>query len=289
MTAAEALLPADKPLLVSSAAESCEALRARFQTWGYLYFPGQADGDRCDSLLEEIVARLDPEVVLGADGPQLAGRPITETDEVWDRCYPEIQALEAFHRFFHEEDLLELMRVIGGDMPFVYPMKMARVATPRRLGHETPPHQDAHSHNAPERMAGIWVALHDAGKGMGRLKILPKSHLGGVRPVFEAQGVGGVQCEVYPQELTWHVSDVRRGDVILFHCCTVHRAEPNTSSDRVRISVDTRFTEFGTPVFSTNLEPHHGWRIDRLDWDYVYRDWLRDDLKYYWRDYPALF
>ena len=83
--------------------------------------------------------------------------------------------------------------------------------------------------------------------------------------------------------------ELKTGDVILFHCCTVHKAEPNTSEDRVRISVDTRFTDFGTPIFSTNLEPHHGWRIDKLDWDYVYRDWSREDLQYYWRDYPELF
>jgi hypothetical protein len=69
----------------------------------------------------------------------------------------------------------------------------------------------------------------------------------------------------------------------------VHRAQPNTDSKRVRLSVDTRFCDYGAPVFSTNLEPHHAWRIPRLDWDYVYRGWSDATIKYYWRDYPALF
>ena len=292
MTAVVTVSPAgDQPLITSTLEEGVGVLRARFEEWGYLYLPGFVSAGRCDGLLADIVAALDPEVKLNevTGLPLLVGEPITETDPVWDRCYPDIQALESFHRFFHEPDILDLMRVVGSDDPFVYPMKMARVATPRRLGYETPPHQDAHSHQAPKNMAGIWVALHNAEEGMGRLKMLPKSHLRGVRPVFQAQGVGGVQCEIYPEENSWHVSDVGQGDVILFHCCTVHKAEPNTSKDRVRISVDTRFTDFGTPIFSTNLEPHHGWRIEKLDWDYVYRAWSREDLQYYWRDYPELF
>ena len=39
----------------------------------------------------------------------------------------------------------------------------------------------------------------------------------------------------------------------------------------------------------TNIEPHHGWRIDALDWEAIYRGWSRTDLQYYWQDYPGLF
>ena len=107
--------------------------------------------------------------------------------------------------------------------------------------------------------------------------------------MFEAQGVGGVQCEIYPDESLWHVSDVSAGDVIIFHSQTVHRAQPNTDAHRVRLSVDTRFCDYGAPVFSTNLEPHHGWRIPGLDWESIYASWENEALQYYWRDYPALF
>lgn len=138
-------------------------------------------------------------------------------------------------------------------------------------------------------MAGIWVALHDVTQAMGRVKVLPRSHTRGVRPVFRTQGVGGVQCEIYDDETTWHVSDFAAGDVLIFHSCTVHKAEPNTTTDTVRISVDTRFCDHGAPVFSTNLEPHHGWRIEGLDWASIYRGWEDTRYQYYWRDYPNLF
>lgn len=266
-------------------------LRARFQEYGYLHFKKYVADEKCQRLMEQFLEVLSPHIVCDKKTklPALMGEPFFETDPVWDEVYPKIQALESFHSFFHEDDITDLMRVVSGGEVFVYPMKMARMATPRKQGYETPPHQDAHSHHAGPTMAGIWVALHDMTEEMGRLKMLPYSHLDGVRPVFEAQGVGGVQCEVYDHETTWHVSNMQQGDVIIFHSCCVHKAEPNTAESAARLSIDTRFCDYGAPVFFTNLEPHHGWRIESLDWDYVYRHWQSDRYQNYWQNYPNLF
>jgi hypothetical protein len=258
---------------------------------GYLLLRHAVPASDCDRLREAILAELRPHVGVerGSDIPVLNGEPFYETDPVWDEVYPRVQRLEAFHRFFHQAPLVEIMQRVTGCDVFVYPMKMARIATPRMLGFETPPHQDAYSHHAGPTMAGIWVALHDVDETMGRVQVLPGSHRGGVRPVFEAQGVGGVQCEIYPEDTHWHVSNFSKGDVLVFNSCTVHRAEPNTNPRRVRISVDTRFCDYGAPVFSTNLEPHHGWRIEGLDWASIYRNWQAVDDQYYWRSYPNCF
>ena len=103
------------------------------------------------------------------------------------------------------------------------------------------------------------------------------------------RGVGGVQCEIYPDESTWHVSNFDTGDVLIFHSATVHKAEPNTAKQDVRLSVDTRFCNYGAPVFSTNIEPHHGWRIEELSWERIYAAWHSKEYQYYWRNYPGLF
>lgn len=279
------------PYQISDPSEPLELLRQRFAELGYLYFPQAVEPALCQTLLDAMLDRLQPHIAVDGDTglPRLAGEPFFETDPVWDEVYPRVQRLEAFHRFFHRPELARLMALVAGEDHFVYPMKMARIATPRKVGYETPPHQDAYSHHAGPTMAGIWVALHDVDGSMGRVTVLPRSHLGGVRPVFEAEGVGGVQCRIFDHETEWHVSDYRQGDVLLFHSATVHKAEPNTAADRVRISVDTRFCDYGAPVFSTNLEPHHGWRIPGLDWGSIYRDWAASDGQYYWVDYPGLF
>lgn len=280
-----------QPLNPSFPDEDEAELRQRFGRDGYLYFPQGLSESLTAPVLQGMLDVMRPHIVwddaLGA--PVLDGEPFFESDPLWDERYPHIQALESLHQLFHSDAVRSMMQSVVGCDPFVYPMKMARIATPQKLGFETPPHQDAHSHHTGPSMAGIWVGLHDAGESSGRLTLLPGSHRRGVRPVHEALGVGGVQCEIYADETLWHVSDVQRGDVIIFHAQTVHRAQPNTDPRRVRLSADTRFCPYGAPVFSTNLAPHHGWRIDALDWDFVYRSWESSSLRYYWRDYPALF
>jgi len=281
----------NQDFVISSIAEDPALLRERFQELGYLYIPRYVPTDRCEDLLATLLEQLAPHIAADADSglPVLCGEPFFETDPTWDEVYPKIQALEAFHGFFHDSHIRALMETVTGTDSFVYPMKMARISTPGKIGYETPPHQDAHSHNAGPTMAGIWVALHDVGAELGRVKVLARSHKRGVRPVFQTQGVGGIQCEIYPEETEWHVSDFARGDVLIFHSCAVHKAEPNTSANSVRISVDTRFCDYGAPVFSTNLEPHHGWRIEGLDWNSIYAGWRQSQYQYYWKDYPNLF
>lgn len=271
--------------------ESDDVLRQRYSDDGYLLIKRAVAPRYCNALLNDMLAVLSPHVVFDKTRgkPLLCGEPFYETDEIWDTVYPQIQQLESFHRFFHQRWMLQIMARIQGCEPWVYPIKMARIATPRMLGYETPPHQDAYSHHAGPTMAGVWVALHDVDASMGRVTVLPGSHKGGVREVFEAQGVGGVQCRIHADETHWHVSDFEQGDMLIFNSATVHRAEPNTARNKVRLSVDTRFCDYGAPVFSTNLEPHHGWRIPSLNWESIYRDWKSTEGQYYWRSYPHCF
>jgi hypothetical protein len=281
----------NEQLVVSSITEDPEELRHRFQDLGYLYIKGYVESHCCTAMLNCITDELAPDISLEADSglPILEGSPFYETDPRWDEVYPRIQSLEEFHSFFHSPSILELMKIVTGTDVFVYPMKMARISTPGKIGYETPPHQDAYSHHAGPTMAGIWVALHDVSQALGRVKVLPASHKGGVREVFSAEGVGGIQCRVFPEETCWHVSDYEQGYILIFHSATVHKAEPNLTEQSVRLSIDTRFCDYGAPVFSTNLDPHHGWRIEGLNWDNIYQHWQQKDYQYYWTDYPSLF
>jgi Phytanoyl-CoA dioxygenase (PhyH) len=276
---------------VSRLNESDQVLRERYAEDGYLLIKQAVSSNHCNALLNDMLDVLAPHVEFDSaiGKPVLVGNPFYETDATWDEVYPRVQKLESFHRFFHQPWMLDIMSRIQGCEPWVYPIKMARIATPRMLGYETPPHQDAYSHHAGPTMAGVWVALHDVDESMGRVTVLPGSHKGGVRKVFEAQGVGGVQCEIYADETHWHVSDFEQGDMLIFNSAMVHRAEPNTAENKVRLSVDTRFCDYGAQVFSTNLEPHHGWRIDDLSWESIYRDWQSKEGQYYWQSYPHCF
>ena len=278
------------PLYCSSFAESDAIIRDRFAELGYLYFPKLLSGEALMSLRSQLLDILADHVVWDNASlkPILQQSGFYEASETFDQLYPRIQALESLHSFFHTDQILLLMRRVLNAQPFVYPMKMARISTPKTMGYETPPHQDAHSHQSGQSMAGIWVALHDIDETMGRLQLLSGSHKQGLRPVKQAQGVGGVQCELYPSDLDWKVNNFSAGDVIIFNSLCVHRAEPNTSLNHTRLSVDTRFCRYGEAVFSSNLYPHHGWRIADLDWHSIYQNWQNDALQFYWSSYPNI-
>ena len=45
---------------------------------------------------------------------------------------------------------------------------------------------------------------------------------------------------------TWLTADYRPGDLLVFHSLMIHRALPNTS-DRIRLSLDTRYQPLSEP------------------------------------------
>ena len=88
-------------------------------------------------------------------------------------------------------------------------MKMARISTPgKKWVARRRPTRTAYSHHAGPTMAGIWVALHDISTPMGRVKVLPGSHKGGVRKGIFRRGSGRrTASEIYPRTPpgTWRI------------------------------------------------------------------------------------
>jgi len=81
----------------------------------------------------------------------------------------------------------------------------------------------------------------------------------------------------------------------------VHKALPSRFKDRIRLSVDVRYQPLSEPIEVAALSPHgavEGRYHDHesiaeedsvkrfgksFGWEDIYKDWQRDDLKYYWR------
>jgi hypothetical protein len=102
--------------------------------------------------------------------------------------------------------------------------------------------------------------------------------------VRKANGAGGLGVDVEDLGLTWHTSDYRAGDVLVFHSHTVHKALPNITQDQIRISVDYRYQGVSGALVEDGLLPHY----NRLSWDQIYQGWRRPELQYYWRDLPLI-
>ncbi|HTP88778.1 MAG TPA: phytanoyl-CoA dioxygenase family protein [Bryobacteraceae bacterium] len=103
----------------------------------------------------------------------------------------------------------------------------------------TQPHQDGNYLRTIEDFWTAWIPLGDCPRELGPLALLAGSHLGGLLE-HAGQGIvdGGVKV---PDDSVWSTTDFRCGDVVLFRPHTLHCSLPNTSGNRLRLSVDFRY------------------------------------------------
>ena len=85
------------------------------------------------------------------------------------------------------------------------------------------------------------------------------------------------------RKTTWLTTDYEIGDCLMFHSLTLHKALPNVTDNKLRVSLDNRYQSIESPVADNMLEPHMSTAYP-LTWEEVYADWKTDDLKYYWKD-----
>ncbi len=96
----------------------------------------------------------------------------------------------------------------------------------------------------------------------------------------------GDQALILPDGLSWVGGDFHCGDVLTFHCLTIHQGQDNESRDHLRMSLDYRYQPISHPVHPDSLEPHQQVTdtTGNFSWENIYSDWAPEDpLKYYWQ------
>jgi hypothetical protein len=261
-----------------------EALRARLAQEGALYFPGLLPPEPVHALRREVLARCQAGgwLVPGTDpeaGIADPGRATVEPEPAFLAVYREIQKLEAFHALAHRAELLGLLADVLGEAVLPHPNKIVRLSFPGNVRHTTPAHQDFPFIQGAAATYTTWVPLGDVPRALGGLQVNLGSHRGGIFDHHISFGAGGMGID--PAELPdgWHTADYRAGDVLVFHSHMVHRALPNLSPDRLRLSVDYRYQALSQPISEKNLHPHTGC----LGWPELYAGWRSTALQYYWR------
>ena len=104
--------------------------------------------------------------------------------------------------------------------------------------HATPPHQDNHYFQLePPQVLTMWLALDEVNEENGALRYVKGSHRQGRRPhgateiVGFSQGILDYSAEDRQAET---LVCLNPGDLVAHHGETIHRADPNRSSDRQR-------------------------------------------------------
>lgn len=263
------------------------ALRERAQAEGCLFFRDLLDHKAVKQTRAEILRICadagwilpDTDLLEGVAAP---GAACVEPDPVFMAVYNRIQRLESFHALAHQPALLALFDMVFEEPTLVHARNIARIIFPANVKFTTPAHQDFVHVQGTEDTWTTWIPLGDCPRELGSLALLPGSHRGGVYPVHQAYGAGGLGIDTDALPYTWATRDFQCGDLVVFHSLLVHKALPNLSANRLRLSTDFRYQGVSRPITEGSMRPHHG----QLTWEEVYGDWRSDQYQYYWRDQP---
>jgi ectoine hydroxylase-related dioxygenase (phytanoyl-CoA dioxygenase family) len=148
--------------------------------------------------------------------------------------------------------LLRVIEVLFGEPPLTRRGDICRIALPGAPHLTTPPHQDHWYTGGSTNLWTTWIALTDAPLELGPLAVLPGSHRYGLLP-HHGEGDGRQGVDV-PDGAAFAAAPLAAGDSILFNCLTVHRALPNVTRDRVRVSVDYRYQPASEPIHVVRVD-----------------------------------
>jgi hypothetical protein len=254
------------------------ALRQRMAQEGYLFIRSLVPTGAVGEVHDLIAAICQKYGWTDANG-DAQGAPRLEGKEDFWEVYDEVQCLEAFHALAHHPSILKLIEALVQETVLVHPRHIARIAYPRAEFFTTPPHQDYLLIQGTPQTYTFWMPLAPCPRVLGGLAVLPGSHTIGLLPVHQAEGPGGVGITTSRLGLSWRTSEFQPGDALLFHSHTIHKALPNVSGNRLRISVDYRYQGASQPIVEDGLLPHY----NRLTWEQIYQNWTRPEMQYYWQ------
>ncbi len=264
------------------------ALRRRMHADGYLYLPGLLDAAELAALRADILGACAAHGWLAPGTPVLdgiaCGPPRLEGDPSYFEVYDDVQRLERFHRLRHDPQLTALLGSLFEAPLFPHPLAVCRLAFPNAAEDATPPHQDYPNNQGSLDTYAAWMPLGPCPRELGSIAVLQGSHRFGLLPMRASRGAGNrtTMPRADLQALPWVSGDLAAGDVLVFHSLTVHRSLANRTADRLRVSVDYRYSALGQPVSDAVLRPHFG----RLAWEEIYCGWQSRDGTHYWRDLP---
>lgn len=209
-------------------------LRARAAADGYLFVRDALPRAPLAALRRRIVAACAARGWVAGARSEAALRLGGASDARTVDLLQEVLATPQYRAVAARPEVARLLRTLWDDEPVPGVGDLCRVVSPGAADLATPPHQDA----AWVRGDGVWTAWLPLGScplDLGPLAVLPGSHRRGVLP-HDAERV------LAPlDDATWAASALRTGDVVLFAATTIHRALPNRTAHRLRLSADFRF------------------------------------------------
>jgi len=160
--------------------------------------------------------------------------------------------------------MLDLVAKLLDGPVLAHRLRIGRITFPNNVGQTTTAHQDFHYISGTSETFTIWTPLGDCPIELGGLAVLRGSQRAGfIKHSFDQSkkyAGHGLTDEQLPAgaDVAWHGGDFAAGDMLLFHSHTIHKALPNLTKDRLRISTDNRYQRAGEAIADWATKTHYG-------------------------------
>jgi len=244
------------------------ALRQRLSEHGYLFLRGVGPKDRLLELRKDMLQLCKEAGWLDATAPLMEGKwsgvgPYTEGEQPYMDVYKKVIYLASFRDAPEAPEMYALMeKVIDGPV-LLHQRKIGRLTFPRNVVQTTAAHQDFHYIRGSSETYTVWMPVGDCPVELGGLAVLKGSHKQGFiehgRFSVKKYAQDGLGPEQWPggEGVEWQTGDFGLGDLILFHSHTIHKAMPNLTKDRIRLSIDNRYQRKGEAIEKGSMETHY--------------------------------
>jgi hypothetical protein len=211
---------------------------------GYLFFRGLIDPEAIAELRRQVLAICQQLEWLAEGAPLQDGmaRPdmrLDPHDERWVSFQCQVFVLADFIALGEHPAILDILERLFHGPVLTGRGHTCRLVSPWSQDLTTPPHQDHFYVRGTTRLWTVWIPLGDCPVPLGGLAALPGSHRQGLLP-HQGDGAGRPGVAV-PEDMIWATADYAAGDVLMFNSVTLHRACPNMTANRLRLSVDYRY------------------------------------------------
>jgi ectoine hydroxylase-related dioxygenase (phytanoyl-CoA dioxygenase family) len=252
------------PFAEADPAASADTLRAIMAEQGYLFFRRLVPAEDVLAVRRDVLEQcyaagwLDSSCDLSDAVVAADMQPTTEGQPAYMAVYRKVLKLPSFHDFPCHPALMRIAHALLGGQVLVHPRRIGRMSFPNNIIATTPPHQDHYYIRGSVDTYSCWTPLGACPIPLGGLAIWPGTHRRGFldHSVHHPGAVGGCGVPVDPAEATWYTTDFVPGDALFFHAFTIHKALPNLSGDRLRLSTDNRYQRDGDAIDPGALLPH---------------------------------
>jgi phytanoyl-CoA dioxygenase PhyH len=230
--------------------DDVEQLRRLYREEGYLFFRNVLDTSAVLKAKQQFVYELQHQGVAKRDAsePLWTGAGLDQIND--DTLY----ALDGYQELLELESTRNVIERVFAEPVFMYRNVDIRFALPNDEKHLTPPHQDHFFIRQTDSFRTVWIPLMNVERHVGGLAVAARSHQRGLLEhvehqtaysyIFRGRKQRGVPLDSIRQ--AWLTADYRPGDFLMFHSLMIHRALSNTS-DRIRLSLDTRYQPVSEP------------------------------------------